>query len=205
MIKSKFNSIVAVTVLVVAVLGATPIGHAAGRVLLPSNSVGATQIKKGAVTSLKVKDGTLLASDFKAGQLPAGPQGNAGAKGDPGPQGPKGDTGPSGATGPKGEKGDSGPAGPPSGANAVIRRANTAIPANSNGLSQVSCAPGEHATGGGGYFADVYAGDAIYMSRPMNAQFETTAGTAPTTWVLYVHNGGAGARQFYAAAVCVPS
>ena len=38
MIRSKFNSIVAVTALVVAVLGATPLGHAAGRVLLPSNS-----------------------------------------------------------------------------------------------------------------------------------------------------------------------
>ena len=42
MIRSKFNSIVAVTALVVAVLGATPLGHAAGRVLLPSNSVGAS-------------------------------------------------------------------------------------------------------------------------------------------------------------------
>ena len=46
MIRSKLNSIVAVTALVVAVLGATPLGHAAGRVLLPSNSVGASQLRR---------------------------------------------------------------------------------------------------------------------------------------------------------------
>ena len=50
---------------------------------LPTNSVGAKQIKANAVTSKKVRNGSLLAGDFKAGQLRAGPQG------------PKGDTGPS--------------------------------------------------------------------------------------------------------------
>ncbi|MEA2448179.1 MAG: hypothetical protein QOG63_111 [Thermoleophilaceae bacterium] len=48
---------------------------------LPSNSVGAKQIKAGAVRSAKVKDGSLLAGDFKPGQLPAGQKGD---KGDPG-------------------------------------------------------------------------------------------------------------------------
>ena len=72
MSRSKLNTIVAVTALVVAVLGSTPLGRAASRMVLPSNSVGAPQIKKNAVTGLKVKDGTLLAADFKAGQLPAG-------------------------------------------------------------------------------------------------------------------------------------
>jgi hypothetical protein len=46
-----------------------------------------------------VKDHSLLAKDFKAGQLPAGArglQGLQGPKGDTGPQGPKGDTGPQG-------------------------------------------------------------------------------------------------------------
>ncbi|MFL5937311.1 MAG: hypothetical protein ACJ744_05765 [Gaiellaceae bacterium] len=70
---------------------------------------------------------------------------------------------------------------------------------------EAKCAAGERATGGGGYFGDVYPADAIYMNRPMNAQFETTAGTAPTSWVLYVHNGAAVARPLYVAAVCVPS
>jgi hypothetical protein len=59
---------------------------------LPANSVGTKQLKKSAVTakklhknavrSRKVKNFSLLAKDFKPGQLPAGP------KGDRGPVGP---------------------------------------------------------------------------------------------------------------------
>lgn len=80
---------------------------------LPRNSVGSPQIKaKGvkasdlasnAVSSAKIKDGTLLTKDFKAGQTPAGPTGPAG------PQGTAGVTGPAGAKGDKGEKGDPAP------------------------------------------------------------------------------------------------
>jgi hypothetical protein len=40
-----------------------------------------------AVVSSKVKDGSLLTSDFKAGQLPPGPPGPKGDTGDPGPPG----------------------------------------------------------------------------------------------------------------------
>jgi hypothetical protein len=56
---------------------------------LPKNSVGSNQIKKGAVTGAKVRSGSLLASDFKAGQLPQGPRG---AEGPPGPKGEPGAT-----------------------------------------------------------------------------------------------------------------
>jgi hypothetical protein len=104
MFKSKLITIVAVTAVVIAVLGTTPLGRAAGGLILPKNSVGAIQLKKAAVNGLKVKDGTLMAADFKAGQIPAGP------KGVPGAQGPKGDPG---AQGPKGDKGDAGQPGAP--------------------------------------------------------------------------------------------
>ncbi len=70
-----------------ALLGATPIGHAAARMVVPAGSIGAPQLKTNAVTSAKVKNGTLLAKDFKAGQLPAGPQGAKGEQGEPGPAG----------------------------------------------------------------------------------------------------------------------
>ena len=63
---------------------------------LPRNSVGGAQLKKNAVTSPKVKKSSLLASDFRPGQLPAGP---AGATGPRGPEGPRGETGPKGDTG----------------------------------------------------------------------------------------------------------
>jgi hypothetical protein len=48
---------------------------------LPVKSVGAKQLKSNAVTTAKVKDGNLIAKDFKAGQLPAGATGPAGPAG----------------------------------------------------------------------------------------------------------------------------
>lgn len=80
--------VVALIALFVALGG---VGYAASQ--LPKNSVGTKQLKKNAVTSAKVKDHSLLAGDFKAGQLPAGPKGEAGPAG---AQGPKGETGPRG-------------------------------------------------------------------------------------------------------------
>jgi hypothetical protein len=62
---------------------------------LPKNSVGPKQLDANAVTSPKVKDGSLLAGDFRAGQLPAGPQGPQGLQG---LRGDKGDTGSVGPT-----------------------------------------------------------------------------------------------------------
>jgi hypothetical protein len=73
---------------------------------LPANSVRSPQIKNGqvknadlahnAVTSTKVKNGSLLATDFRAGQLPAGAPG---PKGDTGAPGTNGETGPQGVPG----------------------------------------------------------------------------------------------------------
>lgn len=40
MLKTKLNTIIAVTALVVAVFGATPLGHAAGRLVLPRSAGG---------------------------------------------------------------------------------------------------------------------------------------------------------------------
>jgi hypothetical protein len=63
---------------------------------LGKNTVGTKQLKKNAVTGAKVKNHSLKAADFKAGQLPTGPQGPKGDQGPRGEQGPKGDTGPAG-------------------------------------------------------------------------------------------------------------
>jgi hypothetical protein len=82
--------VVACAALLVALGG---VAFAAAR--LPAGSVGTAQLRNNAVTSAKVRDGSLLATDFKVGQI----VGQAGPKGDPGPQGlpgPKGDPGPRG-------------------------------------------------------------------------------------------------------------
>jgi Collagen triple helix repeat (20 copies) len=205
MFKSKLSTIVAVTALVVAVLGTTPLGHAADGLILPKNSVGATQLKKSAVTGLKVKNGTLMAADFKAGQIPAGPQG---PKGDPGAQGPKGDPGAQGSKGDPGEQGAQGiqgQPGAPAGANAVMRRSSHLISAGSDGWWRAYCNAGERATGGGARFADVVAGDAILNSSPTDANLNSIDGAAPVGWIVYAHNAAASDRVLYVTVVCVPS
>jgi len=83
-------------------------GGAYAAVSIPANGVGSKQLKNGAViesklannavTSAKVKDGSLLARDFAAGQLQAGPQGAAGPQGPVGPAGAPGIPGPAGSS-----------------------------------------------------------------------------------------------------------
>jgi hypothetical protein len=74
-------------------------GGAYAALKLPKASVGTKQLKNGAVVSSKVGDQSLLAKDFKAGQLPAGPAGPAGSTGAQGPQGVQGLQGETGAQG----------------------------------------------------------------------------------------------------------
>jgi hypothetical protein len=112
-------------------------GSAYAGMNLPKNSVGTAALRKGAVTgaklhnnavtSSKVKAHSLLASDFKTGQLPQGPQGR---QGPPGP-----------ATGPAG--GDlTGSYPNPSIASGAVTNAKLANPA-------LTISPGTGLTGGG--------------------------------------------------------
>jgi Collagen triple helix repeat (20 copies) len=139
MLKPKISTTIAVTSLVVAVLGSTPLGHAAAGKVIPWNSVGTKQIRNSAVTGAKIKNGSLLAADFRPGQLPAsvtGQPGPQGPKGDPGLQGPKGDPG---AQGPKGDPGEQGPKGDPGGPNvfAEVLGGGTYIVNKSSGVVSV--------------------------------------------------------------------
>lgn len=103
-------------------------GTSYAAVRIPASSVGERQLKPravtasklapSAVTSASVRDGSLLARDFGAGQLP---------RGDQGPPGAPGATGATGATGPPGEPGP--------GARWVIARGDGTILAQSGGLT----------------------------------------------------------------------
>jgi hypothetical protein len=94
-------------------------GGAYAAILLPRNSVGTLQLRNGAVTNAKLHSGavtarvvkarSLLARDFRLGQLPRGARGPIGPQG---PMGPEGPIGPQGATGPQGPMGPEGPTGP---------------------------------------------------------------------------------------------
>jgi hypothetical protein len=75
--------IVSILALLVALGG---VSYAAAK--LPDKSVGTAQLKKNAVIGAKVKDGSLTAKDFAAGQLSPGPTGPTGPTGAQGPAGP---------------------------------------------------------------------------------------------------------------------
>jgi hypothetical protein len=97
--RMTYGNVVASLALFIA-LGGT--SYAA--IQLPKDSVGTKQLRAHAVTSAKVKQGSLLLGDFRASQRallqgPAGPQGHVGAQGERGPQGPAGPRGEQGVPG----------------------------------------------------------------------------------------------------------
>lgn len=174
---SKTATIIAITALAVAVLFATPLGQAASGLVLPKNSVGAAQLRQSAVTGLKVKNGTLTAADFKAGQLP---------KGAPGPQGPKGDPGAPGQQGPKGDPG----------ATKVTKRSSAVGPDAAPGeisIAYASCQAGETLVGGG----------VSYAAQALGKATVTSSVPSGNTWSGAVRNdSGTGLVQAYAYALC---
>jgi len=90
-------SLVVASLALLVALGGTSV--AAVSQLVPRNSVGTPQLRNDAVTSKKVRNGSLLRVDFRAGQVPAGPTGPQGAQGATGPAGAAGPTGPTGPAG----------------------------------------------------------------------------------------------------------
>lgn len=135
--RDRLPLVLSATALLVSVLGATPLGQAAYNAVVPRNSVGALQLRNGAVTNAKlrgdavtsgkVRNHSLKAVDFRPGQLPAG------TKGDKGDRGPKGD---------KGDKGD------PALAGWEIVRASTVIPPNTSTTADAKCPEGKTVLGG---------------------------------------------------------
>jgi hypothetical protein len=160
---------------------------------LPRNSVGTAQLKRNAVTSAKVKPRTLLGSDFRQGQLPAGPQGPQGPQGARGPEGPPGARGAEGATGARGAEGPVGPRGPqgPAGATNLTAR----IGQLGTGVVFASCNPGEVAVGGGGVGSDVEP-TFLTFSSP-----SPQTGT-PTGWSVAANRADGTISQAMAFVVC---
>jgi hypothetical protein len=77
-------------------------------IALGGGAYAAIKLPKNSVTTTQVKNGSLLAKDFRKGQLKAGPRG---AQGERGPAGQTGAAGAAGAQGEPGVKGDQGIAG----------------------------------------------------------------------------------------------
>ena len=137
---------------------------------LPRNSVGTPQLKNRAVNSAKVRNFSLLRTDFRRGQIPAGPRGLQGPPGETGARGPEGPRGPEGARGPQGLQGVAGAT------NVTVRTG-----AMGSGTATAQCNPGEKAVGGGG--AGAGAAGFLLTSTP------TPSTGTPTGWQVTTATG----------------
>ena len=216
--KLSFANVMSMTAVMIA-LGGT--SYAAG---LARNSVGSAQIKTGAVqnadigasavTSPKIKNGTLLAQDFAAGQLVPGPKGDSGPKGTTGDQGVKGDKGDKGDSGAKGDKGDPGASGLAGAGLATTRHVQAAVDLADGAKASydVYCPAGQRAIAGGGRGDDSASEEAsVTSSRPAKSSSDTeppadggtflgwritvknlvggvTTGIRPEVWVICLPN-----------------
>jgi hypothetical protein len=192
-----FANVLSVIALFVALGGAS---YAATQ--LPKSSVGTKQLKASAVTAAKVRDGSLRATDFAAGQIPAGPRGPQGERG---PMGERGDTG---ERGPRGES-------VPQTLSAVTRYgAYVELPGSALRQSYAACDPGEAATGGGygvGSSIAPATGLRTFEMRPSNkGEFMGTPtypipapGEAASGYMVELQNDTGSGFEFRAYAVCV--
>jgi hypothetical protein len=172
--RSRYANVTATMALVVA-LGGT--SYAAAR--LPANAVGPTQLRRDAVSSSKIKDGSLRLKDFKAGQVPAGPAG---------PAGPRGASGAAGPVGPAGVQGPAGPSTLPV-LDYNVSEALT-IAAGKTTYDIVHCDTGQHVVGGGVQSSG--AGMTVDSSWP----------DGTTGWNAWVRNDANDSRTFTVYVIC---
>jgi hypothetical protein len=156
-------------------------GTSYAAIRLPANSVGANQIRTNAVRSVDVKNSSLLAADFKRGQLRAGPRGAQGAAGLQGAPGRDGTNGTDGTNGAKGTFGN-------------VEARNEAY--TTGPVVTASCLSGEVAVGGG---VETNQQAWVRVSKPTPGE-----GAAPSGWqgqIVNASNVGVAGRVYVVCAV----
>lgn len=195
----SFANVTSLLALFVALGGSA---YAAG--VLPAGSVGTAQLKKDAVTSAKVKDGTLKAADFASGQLKAGPRGDDGPRGAAGPAGPAGTIDASLYY----SKLQSDARYLRTSAVITVASATTTVGAGSYTSERATC-PGGYAAISGGVATSSGQNVVVGASSPVVdglPAFGLSAGThgIPTAWDGYVRNNGGVGESFTVVAICAP-
>jgi hypothetical protein len=168
---SRYANVTATLALAIA-LGGT--SYAAG--ILPVNSVGNRQLRSSAVTTGKVKNGSLLKADFRTGQLPRGLTGAAG---------------PRGLTGLTGAPGAPGAPGVPALDYNVSDLFENLNGEQSSGI--VSCDPGMFAVGGG------VIGESLDVGQDINSTGPSPSGSE---WLGYVDNQSGTDSSFSVYVIC---
>jgi hypothetical protein len=187
----SFANITSLTALVFA------LGGTSYALTLPKNSVGSKQIRSNAVTSAKVADRSLRASDFALGQLPSGQPGAQGATGAPGPAGAPGATGEPGANGAQGLTGVVGAV--------TVQRTDFGLTDGTASGASVPCPAGTKAIGGGSSVDATTATDVHpTVSRPDRTGVTPVDGQTFDGWrVTYVNvAGGTGTTTVHVFAIC---
>jgi hypothetical protein len=156
-------------------------------------AVAATALPRNSVGTLQVKDHSLLAKDFKSGQLPRGARGPAGATGAAGPAGP---AGPAGAAGPAG----------PSGASSTFVSHKVTVAGVAGSFTVVtSVCPSGTKVVSGGFDGKQSSISPVVTNRPGVATVEgasgsvdAPSGTTPTAWTVVQYTATAGNVSAYA-------
>ena len=146
---------------------------------LKRNAVKAAKIAPNAVRTAHVLNGSLLADDFRSGQIPQGP---------------------------KGEKGEKGDKGDPGATNVIVRTQNPCpggLPTNVHCVMRPMCEAGERAVGGGAGFATNAGDEELQQSYPVEAdQSAAEAGDTPVGWLSIIENKAAAIQVPTAYVVC---
>jgi hypothetical protein len=168
----------AMVVAVVAVV-MSAVGSAAAAGLITSS-----QIKNNSLTSLDVRDRSLLAKDFSSGQLP---------RGTPGPRGPQG---PQGTPGPPGPRGAEGPPGRDGGVRLryVYGVGTMAGPGQLAGHEAVCPQDAPYVLGGGAWSQPQENELTLVNSFPSDGSGDGSPGTR--AWFVYMHNNNDDPNSF---------
>jgi hypothetical protein len=181
--------VLSITALVVAVLGATPVGHAVVSVVPPfakkahyADRAGTASAVNGIKAARKPRPRFLVPLDAR-GKLPA-------SVAPAGPVGPQGKMGPQGAKGNAGAKGDTGP---PGISGYEFAHGSSVSDSTSEKSALVTCPAGKKAVGGGAEVSLSSEPVALRLSYPFDGAtsgwFGRAYETTPTSdsWFLLVY------------------
>jgi hypothetical protein len=156
-------------------------GTSYAAISLPANSVGAKQLRNGAVTSRKIASATIAALH--------GATGATGAAGPAGPVGPTGPTGPIGAQG---------PAGPVS--LEYVNSGPWSLLAGKQRTEQAWCPQGMAVTGGSAFTSSGDTAVTVNSSNQIGPPYWPT--NPGSGWEVTMNNASAGDTTFYVDAIC---